>query len=192
MYDNPPLAPKLDIVRVLDALKPYITVARYPRKKSSIIKYNIPLSVQGVDINKYLSLKFNLTEDDQNFVLNNLMYCRYLQPEGNSVTVVGINCAESKPVVVKTTSYGVFNIFGTLLSQVHLPGDSESYIKSYLCDAGVIAYVHRYLFNGEYVTCVYYGDNLTEIMNYLELMCTRQMYSKFIQATVHHMGIKLP
>lgn len=192
MYDNPPLAPKLDIVRVLDALKPHVTVTRYPRKKSSIIKYNIPLSVQGVDINKYLSLKFNLTQADQTFVLDNLKYCRYIQPREGSITIVGTNCVQSKPVVVHSTQYGTFNIFGTLISQVSAPGNHESYIESYLCDAGVIAYVHRYHFNGAYVNAVYYGDDLVEVMAYLQLMCTHVLYCKFIQATATHMGLTIP
>ena len=178
-FDNPEPT-NLNTVRILRKIQPYVTVARYPKKKSSTIKFNLPETIQGYPIRRYLSLTFGLTRVDQDFILDNLRYCREIQPNKTSVIVVGLNDPNSKPVIVNTTEYGAFHIFGRKLSTTYDPKDLNSYISTYICAYGVTAIVHVYKFKDKYITNVYYGSSYDEPLGYLKLMSTERLYSAFI------------
>lgn len=179
----------LNIIRILSRLRPHVVVSRYPRKKSSIIKYNIPETIEGVPIRRYLSLSHGLTRIDQDFILDNLRHCRFIQPDKNTVTVVGKNEADRKPTTIATTDYGNFHIFGRQHSSVHDPKDLKSTITSYICSYGITALVHVYKFKGQYVTNVYYGTIYDETLSYLKLMSTPTLYNAFVEDNIGQLAV---
>lgn len=178
----------LNIIRIMTKLKPHVVVSRYPRKKASIIKYNLPDSIQGVNIRKHLSLTHGLTRIDQDFILDNLRHCRHIQPDKESITIVGKNNAEQKPVIVNTSEYGTFHIFGKQHSCVTDPRDLRSSITSYICAYGITAIVHVYKFKNQYLTNVYFGSSYDELLTYLKLMSTQTIYDTFVRDNVNQLA----
>lgn len=188
MSDIPEPRTHLNIVRILSKIKPHVIVSRYPRKKSSIIKFNLPSHIQGHPIKRYLSLTFGVTAVDQEFILDNLMYCRFIQPDKLSTTIIGDNTADIKPVIVKTTEYGTFNIFGKRVSSITDPKDLKSSIDTYICKYGITAHVHVYKFRGQYITNVYYGVTYDETLSYLKLMSTETLYKRFVEDNISRLS----
>ena len=187
-FDNPEPT-NLNTVRILRKIQPHVSVSRYPKKKSSVIKFNIPETIQGYPVKRYLSLTFGLTRVDQEFILDNLRYCREIQPNKTTVIIIGFNDPNSKPTIVTTTEYGTFHIFGKKISTVYDPKDINSYVATYICTYGITAHVHVYKFRGKYVTNVYYGSSYEEPLDYLKLMSTEQLYAAFIADNIERLQV---
>lgn len=188
MSDNPTVLNNLNIVRILNKIKPHVVVSRYPRKKSSIIKFNLPTHIEGKPIKRFMSMTFGITAIDQEFILDNLMYCRHIQPDKNSITIVGGNDPDKKPAVIKTTEYGTFHIFGRKVSTVTDPKDLNSSIDTYICKYGITAHVHIYKFRGKYITNVYYGSTYDETLSYLKLMSSETLYERFVEYNIEQLS----
>lgn len=169
---------RLQVINVLKELRHHVTIDRFPKKKSSVIKFNLPEYVQGISLNKYLSVGYGLTLSDQNFLLDNLKYCRYIQPV-DSFVIVGTNDPHVKPVVIDTTEYGKFHIYGSKSVSVTDPDDIKSSLISYICSRGVTAFVHVYRFRGKYITAVYYSNEITEVIGYVKLMATPGLFKRY-------------
>ena len=175
---------RLPVITVLKEIRHYVSIDRFPKKKSSTIKFNLPQYVAGLPLNKYLSVAHGLTIQDQAFLLDNLKYCRYIQPS-DSFVIVGNNEPNIKPIVIKTTEYGTFHIYGDKSVSVTDPEDIKSSLTTYICSRGVTAFVHVYRFKGSYITAVYYSNNLSEVMDYVKLMTTVTLFKEY---TTYCMG----
>lgn len=169
---------RLPVITVLKEIRHYVSIDRFPKKKSSTIKFNLPQYVAGLPLNKYLSVVHGLTTQDQTFLLDNLRYCRYIQPS-DSFVIVGNNEPNIKPIVIKTTEYGTFHIYGDKSVSVTDPEDIKSSLTTYICSRGVTVFVHVYRFKGSYITAVYYSSNLSEVMDYVKLMTTVTLFKEY-------------
>lgn len=169
---------RLQVINVLKELRHYVTIDRFPKKKSSVIKFNLPQYVQGLSLNKYLSVAHGLTQRDQDFLLDNLKYCRYIQPV-DSFVIIGTSDPQVKPIIIDTTEYGKFHIYGTKSVNVTDPEDIKSSLTSYICSRGVTAFVHVYRFRGNYITAVYYSNEIAEVIGYAKLMATPSLFKNY-------------
>lgn len=175
---------RLQVINVLKELRHHVTIDRFPKKKSSVIKFNLPQYVQATPLNKYLSVVHGLTTSDQQFLLDNLKYCRYIQPV-DSFVIIGINDPSIKPVVINTTEYGKFHIYGNRSISITDPVDIKSSLTSYICSRGITVFVHVYCFKGSYITAVYYSNDITEVLNYTKLMATPSLFKSYTDTCKH-------
>lgn len=167
------------VMDILEDLKVYVQIKKFPSIKSAKLVYRIPDFIGKIHLSLYLSTQYNLNRNEQNFLIDNLLDCAAVQPKDYHV-IIGSSVTNVSPIVVNDSDYGEFHIYGTRAIQCTDTHDINATLTSYICAHGITAFVHKYKHHNAYRTSVYFSSNFDKLLKYVILRVDKTLYSEYI------------